>query len=184
MTPQLWIGFGFAAACLLILAITIFKRDLVNQSNYPQVKFVCALCAAMSGGFITGDALFHGNWKTASGGEIALTGAAGFALFFVVWFFYPPPPKDPVAIPGVEFDIPPNATFRQTLDSAAQLSGGVSLDYQEFKPAELSAKMVAGHVSSVTLIEMFTNLRLRTQRPGAVREYKVTKSNNVYRFKV
>ena len=184
MTPQLWIGFGFAAACLIILAITIFKQDLVNQSNYPQVKFVCALCGAMAGGFITGDALFKGNFKLASGGDIALTGAAGFALFFVIWFFYPSPPERPVDQIGVEFDIPANATFRQALDSAAQLGGGVALDYQQLKPVELAANMADGHLSSKTLIELFTNLRLRTQKPGAVREYRVTKSGNVYRFKV
>ncbi len=184
MTPQLWIGFGFASACLIILAITILKRDLVNQSNYPQVKFVCALCAAMAGGFITGDALFHGDFKTASGGQIVITGAAGFALFFVVWFFYPDPPKHPANAQGVEFDIPTNATFRQTLDSAARLGGGVALDYQALKPAELSAKMAEGHLSSKSLLELFINLRLRTQKPGAVREYTVTKSGSVYRFKV
>lgn len=179
MTPQLWIGFGFLTTLVVFLIVVFFVKPKLEPDQRKILKFLTSLCAGMAGGFLCGEALVK--WSnTTPTATFALSGTAGFALFFVVWFFYPTDEN----VEGVEFGIPANVTFRQTLDIAAKLGGGITVDYQVLKAAELSSKMVDGHISCQTLVELFSILRLRTQKPGAVRDYKVTKNGSIYRFEI
>lgn len=125
----------------------------------------------------SGASVFDATWTTPTS-KIALSGTAGFALFFVVYFFY-----DKVFRPddAMEFNIPAGANFRQALDTAAQLAT-VTVDYQVLDKRELAAEMVPGHLSCNTFEELLDSLRLRTKSVGAVRAYSVSKNKNIYRL--
>lgn len=182
MTPQLWIGCAFASVLVLLLGTTLFIPNIHTRANYSVLKFLSALCGGMAGGFITGSSLFEGVWTSPSS-KITISGALGFALFFVVWFFYPKPPERDPDSEGVEIDIPEKGRFRSVAEGIANIHG-LSLDYQGFSDAELSASLMAGRQSSRTLEEAFRNLRLKSKTPGAIREYTVARSGSVYILKI
>jgi hypothetical protein len=177
MTPQLWIGFGFLTALVIFLIVSFFVTPRLTDDQRKTMKFLTALCAGVSGGFLSGASVFDATWTTPTT-KIALSGTAGFALFFVVLIFY-----NRVFIPddAVEFEIPANSTFRQAADIAAQL-GGVLIDYQALNANELATPMVPGHISCKTFRDLFKILRLKTKIAGSVRDYRVTNSGNIYRF--
>jgi hypothetical protein len=179
MTTQLWIGFGFLTALVIFLIVSFFLAPRLTNDQRGTLKFLTALCAGVAGGFLSGASVFQGEWTTPTS-KIALSGTAGFALFFVVWFFYPKVFKldDAVAL-----QIPPNCSFRQAVDLTAQ-SASAAADYRGFQPAELGAPMVAEHVSAKTLEELIGVLRLKTSSPGAIRDYKVARNGAVYRLTV
>ncbi len=179
MTPQLWIGFGFLTALVIFLIVAFFVKPRLTDDQRKIMKFLTALCAGVSGGFLSGASVFDATWTTPTS-KIALSGTAGFALFFVVLIFY-----NRVFVPDdvMEFEIPANSTFRQAADIAAEL-GGVVVDYQALNTAELGSRMVAGHISCNTLAELFASFRLKTETAGSVRDYSVTNTGNTYRLKL
>jgi hypothetical protein len=179
MTPQLWIGFGFLVALVIFLIVSFFVTPRLTDDQRKTIKFLTALCAGVSGGFISGASVFDAAWTTPTS-RIALSGTAGFALFFAVFVFY-----NKVFIPddAIEFEIPSGSTFRQAADAAAQLSS-VVLDYQGLNASELSSEMASGHISCRTLGELFSMLRLRTRKSGSMRDYTVTNTGNIYKLTV
>jgi hypothetical protein len=87
VTSILWIAFGFLAALVIFLGVTIHFPPKDNTGR-ATLKFFTALSAEFSGGFFTGDALFKYQQQI-GGSSIAVSGAAGCALFFTIWFVYP-----------------------------------------------------------------------------------------------
>ncbi|HTC46511.1 MAG TPA: hypothetical protein VK722_04290 [Candidatus Aquilonibacter sp.] len=176
--PAFWAGVVFAGALVAFLAYTVSKGQNLNRAQQNIIKFLAAICAGAAAAFISGSAIFDASW-TGPAGKVAISGTSGVALFFVVFFFFDRT-NDPDD--GVEFDIPENCNFRQALDQAAQLTGGVTLDYTSLTPAELAQPLAAGHITSRTFPEFFEAFQLRTKQVNSIRRYKVTETNNLFRF--
>jgi len=107
---QLWIGLGFVAVLVLFLMVAFFIKEKLSEDQRQILRFLCALCAGFAGALIAGDALFKLNTSIGTATKIAVSGTAGFALFFAIWFTFRQivPPPD-----AVHFSIPPGWTFRQ-----------------------------------------------------------------------
>lgn len=89
MTPQLWIGLLFSAFLVGFLIVAFFRRPNVTHSQHTTLRFFSSLCAGFAAWFLTGAALIELVKVLSSGGKLAFTGTAGFALFALVWATYP-----------------------------------------------------------------------------------------------
>ena len=179
MTAPLWIGFSFLALLVIFLIFSFFYTPKLTDDQRGNLKFLSALCAGFSGGFLTGGALFEVH-KTTGSTTFYISGTAGFALFLTVWFFYPRVFKLDDAF---EFSIPEGWTLRDTVDGMAQTVEGVS-DYRGFTAQELSAPIKSRKISSKSLSEAILQLRLITVVADAVRPYDVTQEGSVYRLTI
>lgn len=179
MTPQLWIGFGFAALLVVFLIYSVIWPPKADDTTRATIKFLTALCAGFAGGFITGDALFRMS-GTVGGTEILVSGAAGCALFFAVWFFYPQVFR---LRDGFTFSIPAGWTFRQAADTMAQTVNHL-VDYDGFADTHLAAAMAAKTISSESVREAIANLRLAATTPEMLPKYEVEERGSVFHLKV
>jgi hypothetical protein len=175
MTATLWIAFAFLAALLIFLGITIYVPPKDNTGRVT-LRFFTALSAGFSGGFFTGDALFKYHQVT-GGGDIAISGAAGCALFFTIWLVYP---KVPQLTDGFNIDVPAGWNFRYAVETIAT----TPCEYVGFRPEELDATTRAGKLSARTLQDVILQVRLIMATVDAVRPYEVLKEGSVYRLKV
>jgi hypothetical protein len=142
VTANLWIALGFLAALVTFLGVTIYfpPRDNTGRAT---LKFFTALSAGFSGGFFTGNALFKYQQQI-GGTNIAISGAAGCALFFTVWLIYPKVFKlaDAIAV-----DVPAGWTFRGTVETVAR----TPCEHVNFRADELQAVTRAAKVSAATV---------------------------------
>jgi len=143
------------------------------------MKFLTALCAGVAGGFLSGASVFEGTWTTPTS-KIALSGTAGFALFFVVWFFYPRVFSVPDAI---AMSIPAGWSFRVAADAVVNSASAVA-DYQGFTQAELDSPVKGKRIETKTVSEALRILRLLPETPGTIRDYDITQNGSVYVLKV
>lgn len=175
MTTILWIAFGFLAALVIFLAVTVYFPPKDN-SGRATLKFLTALSAGFSGGFFTGDALFKYQQQI---GEttIAVSGAAGCALFFTIWFVYPRVFRleDAIAL-----DVPAGWTFRSAVETIAR----APCEFLDFRPEEMRALTRASKLSARTVEEVILQVRLITASINAVRPYEVEKADSVYHLKI
>ena len=179
MTAPLWIGFAFLALLVIFLMVSFFLTPRLTPDQRGTLKFLSSLCAGFGGGFLTGSALFEMHKATGST-TFTVSGTAGFALFLVIWFFYPRVFK---LDDGFEFSIPSGWTFREVVDAMTSGSKGVN-EYQGFTAEELSAPIQGRRISSKSLSEGITRVRLITVQMDAVRPFDVTREDSVYRLKV
>jgi len=179
VTTPLWIGFGFLVLLVLFLILSFWFKPKLTDDQRGTLKFLTALCAGFSGGFLTGAALFNMQ-KTAGTTTFGISGTAGCALFFVVWFFYPKVFK---LQDGFQFAIPDKWTFRDAVDTMVQAKQSFS-DFRGFTDQELGATLRSRSLSSKTLIEALAQLRLITVTPNAIRPYDVVQAGSVYRLTV
>jgi hypothetical protein len=175
MTAQLWIGFGFLALLVLFLIGSFFFTPKLTEDQRGTLKFLSALCAGFSGGFLTGSALFELH-KTTGAYDIGISGTAGCALFFVVWFFYPRVFR---LVDGFEFSIPADWTFRDTVDAMVQANRGVS-DFHGFTSQELSAPIRSRSITSRSLVDAIMQLRLITVAANCIRPYEVRRDGETF----
>ena len=179
MTPQLWIGFGFLTALVIFLIVSFFVAPKLTDDQRRTMKFLTALCAGVAGGFLAGASVFEGTWTTPTS-KIALSGTAGFALFFAVWFFYP---KVFTIADAISISIPNGWSFRDATDTVVSGASAVA-DYQGFTKKELTSPMKSTKIETKTVTDALLMLRLLPETPGAIREYDVTQDGSVYRLKV
>ncbi len=94
MSATLIVGASFAGALVLFLMIAYYKPPN-SPFAYIILKFITALCGALAGGLVTGEALVKLSGGATGGFQYTISGAAGFALFIIIWFFFPklPPHK-------------------------------------------------------------------------------------------
>jgi hypothetical protein len=173
ISSTLWIGFGFLAALVVFLGVTIYLPPKDNTGR-ATLKFLTALSAGFSGGFFTGDALFKYQQQI-GGGVFGVSGTAGCALFFTVWFVYP---KVFRLDDAINLDVPANWTFRNTVETVA----GAPCEYDGFNSEELQAPTRASKVSAQTPSEAIRQVRLITAVVNAVRPYEVQKGQSAYRL--
>jgi hypothetical protein len=179
VTPQLWIGFGFLAALVGFLIASIFLVPTMTPDQRQGVKFLTALCGGFAGGFLTGSALFEMH-KTSGNTTYALSGTAGFALFFLIWIFYPTVFKLTNAF---EYSIPKGWVFKEAADGMAAVIK-YSNEYIGFSADELKAPMQAKKVTAKTVKDCMPILRLATVNTGAVRAYDVVEADGVFHLQI
>ncbi len=177
MSTPLWIGFGFLMLLVIFLICSFFFAPKLTDDQRGTLKFLSALCAGFSGGFLTGGALFEAH-KTAGTTTFGISGTAGCALFLVVWFFYPRVFR---LNDGFEFSIPAAWKFRDTVDGMTKSTGSVS-EMLGFTTQELNAPIRSRTISAKSLSEAILQLRLITIEPDAICPYDVTQQASVYRL--
>lgn len=177
---QLWIGLSFAIFLVIFLIAAFFKAKEMTNDQRTILKFLTALCAAFSGALITGDALFKMEGTMENGMKFAITGAAGFALFFTVWFFYPKVIRLPEAF---NFSVPSGWTFQQTVDALAKTDNSV-VEYEGFTQEELDAPLKAWEVHGKNTGGAISAIRSITNNPNAVRKYDVKRTEYSYHLRI
>jgi len=124
MSPQLLIiGTGFSAGIILFLMITFFVKDSSSSTQYNTLRFLTALCAGFAGASFAGEALFSLDTNMGDGTKLAISGTAGFALFFTVWFTYPKRDNDQ-SEDGMVSRISKNLVSRESPRATANRAGG------------------------------------------------------------
>ena len=170
---QLWIGFGFVGLIVVFFMIAFFKAPDLTSGQLAILRFLGALCAGFAGALIAGDALFKMQSDLGEGTKLAITGTAGFALFFTVWFFFPkkeeaPPPAKDV----INLAIPDGWTFKQAVDSLGQHDGR-PIQYEGFTDDELQARLRSWQLKARDVPHALEMLRAITAETGAIRPYRV-----------
>jgi hypothetical protein len=179
-TYQLWIGFGFALLLVIFFIVAFFKARELTDDQRSILKFLSALCAAFAGALITGDALFKMEGTIGQTQKFAITGAAGFALFFTVWFFFPKVARFPE---GFNFSVPEGWTFQQAVDAFARQDNAV-VNYTGFTPEELSAPLKAWQLPSKNIRKAISQLRSLTASPNQIRNYDVDHQDSTYLLRI
>lgn len=184
MTPQLWIGFGFLVGLVVFLIISYFVELKQSSTRRAILQFLTSLTSGFAGGFLSGSSIFDASW-TSPTGRIALSGTAGFAIFFAVWFSYQkmfPPPGLTVA-DSLPLDIPQDWSFKNVIDTLAKKDNS-AVDYQGFTPEELNTKVRSQTLNGKSYIELMQAARLLSVN-GTIRPFTAEKvSGNIYVLKV
>jgi hypothetical protein len=173
MTALQYVGLGFAAILVIFLIIAYFARENINSNQFVILRFLCSLCGGFAGGLITGSALFdlHQKW---SGGTLAVSGTAGFALFFVVWYGFTrvtPRPRD-----SFNMSIPDGWSFKDAATAIVQHDKSV-VSFEGF--LELAARLSSQVLKTDTVTSALIALRALTPS-GSVRPYRVDFSTPTY----
>jgi hypothetical protein len=179
MTPQLWIGFGFAAALVTFLIVSFFISKNLTNDQRATMKFLTALCGGMAAAFFVGDSAFTGNW-TGTLGTYKLSGTFGFAVFFVIWLFYP---KVFRITDEVRVNIPPDCTFEQAANVIASFGAG-AVEFDGFTQGEKQARVSEGVLTAKTFEKMLAMLRLKTLQSEVVRAYEISKDDAIFKLKI
>ena len=173
MNTILWIGLGFLIVLVGFLIYSVYKPPPRGSQGRKTMRFLTALCAGFSAGFLTGAALFnatftHGLWK------LSLSGSAGIALFFLIWLTYEKFSGEGLDIDdNLTIDMTPKWTFRAIADRVTgKMKAGV--DYGTLTDAELNARMKKQTLTSDSVEHLLEALR-NTTESEKIRPYKVTK---------
>jgi ABC-type transport system involved in multi-copper enzyme maturation permease subunit len=183
MTPQLWIGFGFLVALVAFLIISYFVELKQNSTRRAILQFLTSLTSGFAGGFLSGSSIFDASW-TSPTSRIALSGTAGFAIFFAIWFSYQKlfPPPGITAEDSLSLDIPEGWSFKDVVNTLAGKDKS-AVDYQGFTPEELNSKLKSQTLVGKSYLELMQAARLLSVS-GAARPFTAEKVGNTYVLKV
>jgi hypothetical protein len=180
MTALQYVGLGFAAALVIFLMVAYFASERVHRNQFAILRFLCALCGAFAGALITGSALFDLN-QTWTGGKLAVSGTAGFALFFAVWYGFgrivPPPPD------RFNMSVPSGSRF-QTIAVEISKHDKSVVSFVGFSDAELAAPLSPQVLETDTVADALLALRSMVASAGLVREYDVEFSRPTYTLRI
>jgi hypothetical protein len=176
MTVTLWVAFGFLAALVVFLIVSYFVTPNASPPQLATLRFLTALCAGMSGGFVAGSSVFEGVW-TGPNSKIALSGTAGFALFFVVWFTYARAFHIPLP-EGFTIAIPEGWDFEQAATTIAA-NEDAAVEFIGFRKGELTAALQPGTIRATSTANALEMLRLKAA-PSAIRKYRARKSGHKF----
>lgn len=183
MTPQLWIGFGFLVALVAFLIISYFVELKQSSTRRAILQFLTSLTAGFAGGFLSGSSIFDASW-TSPTSRIALSGTAGFAIFFAVWFSYQKmfPPPGLTAENSLPLDIPEGWSFKDVVDTLAKKDKS-AVDYQGFTSEELNTKIKSQTLNAKSYIGLIQAARLLPVS-GTIRPFTADKVGNIYILRV
>lgn len=183
MTPQLWIGFGFLVALVAFLIISYFVELKQNSTRRAILQFLTSLTSGFAGGFLSGSSIFDASW-TSPTSRIALSGTAGFAIFFAIWFSYQKlfPPPGIVADDSLTLDIPEGWSFKDVVNVLAG-KDKCAVDCQDFTPEELNTRLKSQTLKGKSYIELMQAARLLAMN-GTIRPFTADKVDNIYVLKV
>ncbi len=166
---RLWVGVGFALLLVTFLIVAFFRSPRMTDGQREILRVLSSLCAGFSGFLIAGEALFRMDARLGSGGTLAVSGTAGFALFFAVWYGFSRTFKAPDAF---SISIPDGWTFEQTARAIATNDKAVA-EFEGFTPAQLAQPLASQTVRTDTPEDAMRALRLLA-KSGAIPEYQVT----------
>lgn len=178
---QLWAGLGFSVVLVAFFMVVFFSRRKWEQDQWVVIRILSALCAAFSAALFTGTALVDYHQVIGTGGKFSFQGAAGFALFFLVWHFFPKFASPPPPPPNGNISLPPGMTFESAARLLAEknLDHSRGVDFAHFEQSELKAPIL-----SQALINLQDGrtalLRLRDYTGTSVGGYRVTLENDRY----
>jgi hypothetical protein len=176
---QLWIGVAFTLILVGFLIYAFNKAQNLSAGQHTILKFLASLCAAFAGAAIAGSALFNLH-RVEGGTDLAISGTAGFALFFVVWIFFPKPPETPSYPDGFNFSVPTGWTFQETVDAIVGRDRAF-VKYTGFRPEELKAKLKRWEISCPSALDAVKQVgTLAAAGPDTIRDYIVTLENSTY----
>ncbi len=183
MTPQLWIGFSFLVALVAFLIISYFVELKQSSTRRAILQFLTSLTSGFAGGFLSGSSIFDASW-TSPTSRIALSGTAGFAIFFAVWFSYQKmfPPPGLTADNSLPIDIPAGWSFKDVVDTVAG-KDKCAVDYQGFTPKELNTKLKSQTLNAKSYIELMQAARLLSVG-GTIRPFTAERVGNIYVLRV
>lgn len=183
MTPQLWIGFGFLVALVAFLIISYFVELKQSSTRRAIIQFLTSLTAGFAGGFLSGSSIFDASW-TSPTSRIALSGTAGFAIFFAVWFSYQKmfPPPGLTADDRLSLDIPEGWSFKDVVDTLAG-KDKCAVDYQGFTSEELNTKLKRQSLDGTSYAALMQAARFLSVN-GTIRPFTAEKVGNIYVLKV
>jgi hypothetical protein len=164
--PQLWISFGALVLLIIFQIVAFFTKGHLTAGQHAILRFLSALCAGFAAGFFTGTALFTYSHQLASGAKIAISGAAGCALFFTVWFTFPdhtPPPAPEPVKPrsGANYSIPEGWTFEQAVRKIVSPMTGI-VNFDGFSKAQLAVKLPQTDINAPTVNDAVMQLRYQS----------------------
>jgi len=192
MSPILWV------ACLIVffivgfLMVAFFAGRQMSEPQYNILHFLCTLCGALAGGFVTGEALFRAQGSFGSGTQYLITGTSGFALALVLWFFFPkfpkttpsqtpPSPTPPPLVDSLSFSVPDGWTFEQMVFELVQKDGAVP-DFDGLTAEEVKTPLRAGKLRTRTIAEAVRQLRSFALTP--IREYDVMVEDSTFKIRL
>jgi hypothetical protein len=177
---HLWIGLGFAVFLVIVLVVAFFVKKHLSDDQRWILRFLCALCAGFSGALITGNALFEMSGHFSDKVTFAVSGTAGFAMFFAVLFLF-----DRVACkPPDAFHctVPKGWTFQKAADVLVQQDGAVA-EYIGFTQDELNTQLRATELRTKNVSEALRALR-HAAGPSVVRDYDVEFNAPTYSLRI
>ena len=175
---QLWIGLGFVALLVIFFIIAFFTRENLSPSQLQIMRFLTSLCAGFAGALITGEALVQGKVPIGTGGSLAISGTAGFALFFLIWLTFDRTIKAP---DSYNIRIPDGLAFKSAVNVIASQDGAVA-DLDGFSLEERTA-LLNGQALRCKTPEEAIKL-LRSLARTRIRPYEVHRNGAEITFKI
>lgn len=180
MTSLQYVGLGFAAALVIFLMIAYFVSGKASGGQLAILQFLCALCGGFAGALMTGTALFDLN-ESWTNGKLAVSGTAGFALFFAVWYGFgrilSTPPD------GFNMSIPSGTSFQAIATEIAKHDKSV-VQFVGFTALELAAPLTSQVLETDSVADALRALRSLVGAPNSVREYSVEFVRPTYTLKI
>jgi hypothetical protein len=179
---QFWIGLGFAAGLIVFLMIAFFKAKDMTRGQWLMLKIMSAICGAISGILISGEALLNFS-RQVPGGKFTVSGTAGFAVLFAIWFFFPKEPEAPPPATGFNFSVKKGWKFQDTADTLAK-SLKTTIEYEGFTREELSSPLKAWELECKSPQEALERLGSIVDGSSPFRKYRAIYKNSVYVLKI
>ena len=178
MSPGLWVGVGFTAALVFFLMVTYFARDKSTETQKNTLRFLTSLCGGFAGGFFAGEALVSYQKEMSGGATLAISGTAGFAIFFVVWLTYArgisrPPPD------GIKLGIPSGWTFQAAARAIVSAARSV-VTFDGFSQTQLDTELTEADIDAQTVTEALNQLQYLS---SDVPNYRVDRKSGVYHIR-
>lgn len=181
---QLWAGLGFTLIFVCFFFAVFFWQARWHAGQWVVIRVLSSVFAALAAVLFTGSALLQFTQTFSSGGQFAFQGAAGFALFFLVWWFFPPyPNSSPMPTTDGNINLLKGMSVRDAamLIADKDLEHSRGIDFPGFSAAELDVKLQSDQI--VNLKDgSAALLRLRDFVGDAVRPYRVLIKNDRYQM--
>jgi hypothetical protein len=179
---QFWIGLGFGATLVLFLIIAFFKAKDMTWGQWLMLKILSAICGAVAGILISGDALVN-FIRQVPGGKFTISGTAGFAVFFAIWFFFPKRPEAPPPAKGFNLSVKRGWKFQEAADTIAK-SLGTTIEYEGFTSGELSSPLKTWELECSSPKQALERLGSIVDGNSPIRKYKVSTKDSVYILRI
>jgi hypothetical protein len=179
---QLWAGLGFSVVFVAFFMAAFFWGRAWHAGQWVLVRIMASLSAAFAAALFTGSALVDFRQAFGATGTFSFQGAAGFALFFVVWYLFP---KFPAQGPPTDGNV--TLLAGMTLRDAARMIADKNLDHSRgvdfggLEEVELNAPLLSDAVINLK-DGRIALLRPRDFVGGAVKPYNVILKNDRYQL--
>jgi hypothetical protein len=173
----IWIPTSFTAILIFFFIAAFFMAPSMSAGQLKILRFLAALCGAISAFMWTGEALLNARGKV-GGWEIAFSGTAGFAIFFLVWVFWERAAESGI---GFNYSVGSGWTFANAAGEIANAAGGnlvLNGFSEEEKAAALRQERVFGADATQALV------KLRNLAPGGFPAYNVEKKESDFELTV